>query len=129
MKLKKVGVVLLILIVGVITLGFVNKWYYPALPLDALTSKEALQKLKTSNQKIVEIGTDSNVTWYMTKNPEKGMLAVDETIKQFISRDGWEFNEKNGSGLFFEKNGERLIVSTEMWTSRYVLIKVPLNPT
>ncbi|MEK5231739.1 hypothetical protein MHB42_08155 [Lysinibacillus sp. FSL K6-0232] len=123
--MKKVGGVLIILIAGVLALGFVNKWYYPALPIDALTPKEALQKLKTSDQKLVAIGTDNDVTWYITKNPEKGMLEVDETIQQLLSRNGWALKEKEGSGLFFEKDGERLIVSKEMWTSRYVLIKVP----
>lgn len=114
---------------SVIILVFVNKWYYPALPIDALTSKEAIQKLNTSDQKIVEIGTDNGITWYLTKNPEKGMLEVDKTIQQLISRDGWGLKKKEGSGLFFEKNDERLIVSKEMWTSRYVLIKVPSTPT
>lgn len=32
-----------------------------------------------------------------------------------IGSNGWEFKEKDGAGLFFEKDGERLVATTEMW--------------
>lgn len=44
-----------------------------------------------------------------------------------IGSKGWKFKEKEGSGLFFEKGDEKLIVTTEMWTGKYVLVKVPEN--
>ena len=42
-----------------------------------------------------------------------------------VKQKGWSFKDKEGSGLFFEKNSERIIVTTEMWMRKYVLIKVP----
>lgn len=49
---------------------------------------------------------------------------ADENIKQLLASNGWEFKEKDGGGLFFEKGEKRLIVSTKMWTKKYVLFKV-----
>ncbi|MFC7686457.1 hypothetical protein [Ureibacillus sp. GCM10028918] len=52
-------------------------------------------------------------------------MNADENVKQLVAAKGWEFKEKDGSGLFFEKNGERLIATTQMWTKEYVLVKIP----
>jgi len=51
----------------------------------------------------------------------------DENIKQMIGSNGWEYKEKDGAGLFFEKDGKRLIATTQMWTKDYVLVKIPSN--
>ncbi|MFC5589263.1 hypothetical protein ACFPRA_10210 [Sporosarcina soli] len=45
-------------------------------------------------------------------------------VKQMIGSNGWEFKEKEGSGLFFEKEGKRLIAATQMRTKKYVLVQV-----
>ncbi|WP_226087599.1 hypothetical protein [Mesobacillus sp. S13] len=54
-----------------------------------------------------------------------GITIADENIKQMIGSSGWEFKEKDGAGLFFEKDGRRLIATTQMWTGKYVLVKIP----
>ena len=51
----------------------------------------------------------------------------DENIKQMIGSNGWEYKEKDGAGLLFEKDGKRLIATTQMWTKDYVLVKIPSN--
>lgn len=50
-----------------------------------------------------------------------------EHIKNMIRGKGWTFVEQEGSGYFFEKDGQKLIVTTEMWTRKYVLAKVPVQ--
>ncbi|MEK9197025.1 hypothetical protein [Ureibacillus sp. FSL E2-3493] len=40
---------------------------------------------------------------------------------------GWTLTDKDGSGLFFEKQGEKLIVTTQKWTSEYVLVDIPAD--
>lgn len=40
-----------------------------------------------------------------------------------VVSNGWEFKDKDGAGLFFEKDGEELIATTQMWTKNYVLVK------
>lgn len=117
---RRVGILLGAVVVVVAVFMFVNKSYYPSLPIDNLSAKEAIEKLRNSDETIVEIATDDDYTWYMTKSRSE----VDENIKQMIGANGWEFSAKDGAGLFFEKDGERLIVTTQMWTGNYVLIQV-----
>ncbi|MCG7335048.1 hypothetical protein MHZ95_07140 [Sporosarcina sp. ACRSM] len=117
--MKQVGIILgFVIIVAMFMIA--NKSYYPPLPIDHLSAKDALEKLKSSDERIVEIATDNDYTWYITKSQSE----VDENIKQMISSNGWEFKEKEGSGLFFEKEGERLIATTQMWTKKYVLVQL-----
>lgn len=103
---------------------FVNKSYYPALPIENVTAKEAIGKLENSDETIVEFATDDDSTWYITKNKNEGISIADETIKKMIASKGWEFKAKEGSGLFFEREDPQLIVTTQKWTKKYVLVQV-----
>ncbi|WP_186580295.1 hypothetical protein [Aquibacillus kalidii] len=111
----------IVIIVGFI---FVNKSYYPPLPIENLTAKEVIQKLKKSDNKVVEIAEEDETIWYITKNENEGIRKADENIKQMIISNGWEFKNKDGAGLFFKKNEERLVATTQMWSENYVLVKV-----
>ncbi|MHA6261460.1 hypothetical protein ACXYMX_16490 [Sporosarcina sp. CAU 1771] len=123
--MKRIGIVLGIIVVSVSVFIIVNKSYYPSLPIDNLSAKEVIEKLKKSDEKVVEIATDVNSIWYITRNENKDdVLLVDEIIIQMIASKGWEFKEKMGAGLFFEKEDEKLIVTTQMWTGKYVLVQV-----
>lgn len=102
----------------------VNKSYYPSLPIDNLSAKEVIEELEHSDNKVVEIAVEGDTIWYITRTDNQGILIADENIKQMIGSNGWEFKEKDGGGLFFEKGGERLIVTTQMWSEKYVLVKV-----
>ena len=123
-KLKKIGFIIGIVIVIIAMFIFVNKSYYPSLPIANLSAKEVIGKLEESDSKIVEIIVEDDTIWYITRTDNQGILLADENIKQMIVSNGWEFKEKDGSGLFFEKDGERLVVTTQMWTKKYVLVKV-----
>lgn len=125
--MKKVGFILGIAIVIIAVFIFVNKLYYPSLPIENLSAKEAIDKLKESESKIAEIAVEGDSIWYITRNENKGISIADENIKQMIGSNGWEFKEKDGAGLFFEKDGRRLIATTQMWTEKYVLVKIPGN--
>lgn len=122
--MKQVGIILGIVVVIVAVFIFVNKSYYPSLPIDNLSAKETIEKLKNSDEKIVEIATDDDSIWYITKTENEGISIADENIIQMIGSKGWEFKEKDGAGLFFGKDGERLLVTTQMWTKKYVLVQV-----
>ncbi|WLR54573.1 hypothetical protein LC048_19430 [Mesobacillus subterraneus] len=123
--MKKVGFILGIAIVIIAVFIFVNKLYYPSLPIEDLSAKEAIDKLKESQSKIAEIAVEGDSIWYITRSENKGISIADENIKQMIGSNGWEFKEKDGAGLFFEKDGRRLIATTQMWTGNYVLVKIP----
>lgn len=122
--MKRVGIILVIGIVFVAVFLFVNKLYYPSLPIENLSAKEVIGKLKNSDEKIIEFATDDVFTWYITRSKNDGISIADENIKQMIGSNGWEFKAKEGSGLFFEKEDEQLIVTTQMWTKKYVLVQV-----
>ncbi|VDG97016.1 Uncharacterised protein [Lysinibacillus sphaericus] len=122
--MKRFGIILVSLLIVVAVFLFVNKSYYPPLPMDNLSAKEAIEKLKNSDEKIVEVATEDDSIWYITKSENKGMSLADDNIKQMIGSKGWQFKEQDGAGLFFEKDGEKLVVITEMWTTKYVLVQV-----
>ncbi|WP_449536354.1 hypothetical protein [Ferdinandcohnia sp. Marseille-Q9671] len=122
--MKKVGLILSIVIVVIAAFIFVNKLYYPALPIENLSAKDAIDKLKESDSKIAEIAVEGDSIWYITSSENRGISIADENIKQMVVSNGWEFKEKDGAGLFFEKDGEELIATTQMWTKNYVLVKI-----
>jgi hypothetical protein len=123
--MKKVGFILGIAIVIIAVIIFENKLYYPSLPIENLSAEEAIDKLKESESKIAEIAIDGDSIWFITSSENKGVSIADENIKQMIGSNGWEFKEKDGACLFFEKDGRRLIATTQMWTENYVLVKIP----
>lgn len=122
--MKKIG--LLIVALFVVSWVFIdsNKLLYPPLPIDSLTPKEAIQKLNASSFDLVVLSNDKKATWYLTALSARGIQKVDDDIQQMMANEGWAFLEKEGSGLFFEKNDERSIVTTEMWTKQYVLVQI-----
>ncbi len=122
--MKKIGIILGVTIVMMAVFLYIKQSYYPPLPINTITPKEIIKKLEQSDQKVVELVEEDGVIWFITKAKDSN---VDENIKDMISEKGWTFKEKEGSGLFFEKAEERLIVTTEMWSSKYVLVKVPIT--
>ncbi|MFZ3579567.1 hypothetical protein [Virgibacillus sp. DJP39] len=125
--MKKFGMILGIFVAVIVVFVFINKLYYPSLPINDISAKEAIDKLKESNSKITKIAVEGDSIWYITSSENKGISIADENIKQLIASNGWEFKQKDGSGLFFENDGERLIATTQMWTGNYVLVKIPGN--
>ncbi|MEK3806446.1 hypothetical protein [Metabacillus sp. SLBN-84] len=107
--------------------AYVNKWYYPPVPISGITAKEAIERLKNTDRKIVEIASENGHVWYITRSENRGASIADQETKRMLAANGWKLKRKDGSGLFFEKDGERLIASTQMWTKKYVLVKVPEN--
>ncbi len=125
--MKKVGIILVLFITVIAVFVFINKLYYPSLPIDDISAKQAIELLKESDSKIAEIAVEADSIWYITSSENKDISIADENIKQMIGSYGWEFKGKDGAGLFFEKDEKRLIATTQMWTKNYVLVKIPSN--
>lgn len=89
--MKKVGFILSIVIVVIASFIFVNKLYYPALPIENLSAKDAINKLKESASKIVEIAVEGDSIWYITSSENRGISIADENIKKMVVSNGWEF--------------------------------------
>ncbi|WP_282142588.1 hypothetical protein [Cytobacillus oceanisediminis] len=125
--MKKGGMILGLFLAVIAVFVFVNKLHYPSLPIADTSAKEAIDILKESESKIAEIAVEGDSIWYITSSENQGVSIADENIKQMISSNGWEFKERDGAGLFFEKDGRILIATTQMWTGNYVLVKIPGN--
>ncbi|ARJ39358.1 hypothetical protein SporoP8_11025 [Sporosarcina ureae] len=123
--MKWIGMIAAVFAVMAAVWMVVNKSYYPSLPIENQSAKEVIGQLNDSDQKIIEIATDENFIWYITRSQNDGISVADEAIKEMIGSKGWVFTAKEGSGLFFEKESESLLVTTQMWTKKYVLVHVP----
>ena len=121
MKKWGLAIGIVILVVGLVM--FYNKLYYPALPIESISKKEVIEKLGDSNKPIVKLAEQNNFEWYIID--ERNTTIANEIIKEYVSQYGWTFQRIEGSGIFFEKQGENLPVSTEKWTSRYILVQIP----
>lgn len=121
--MRKIGVLISLIVGLILMIMLVKQSYYPPLPLENYSAKEVVEILNKSNQEVAEIGVEAGTIWFITEHEHD----VDGKIQRMMEEKGWVFQEKDGAGLFFEKDGERLIVTTEMWSEKYVLVKVPID--
>src|SRR5699024_8754935 len=97
---------------------FYNKLYYPTLPIETISKKEVIEKLNKSDEKILKLTSENGKEWYIVN--EQNQSIVDEIIIDMLSQKEWVFKRKDGSGLFFEKQGEDLIITTQKWTGVFI---------
>lgn len=102
-----------------------NKLYYPPLPIETISKKEVIEKLNKSDEKIIKLTSENGREWYIVNEPNQSI--VDEIIIDMLNQKEWRFKQKDGSGLFFEKQHEGLIITTQKWTDDYSLVDIPLN--
>ena len=123
--MKKILITIALIVVLVGAFVFYNKLYYPPLPIETISKKEVIEKLNHSEQKITKLTSEKGKEWYIVN--ERNQSNVDEIIIEMMNEKDWVFKEKEGSGLFFEKQGEDLIITTEKWTSNYSLVDIPMK--
>lgn len=82
-----------------------------------------IEKLNDSDEQIVNLTNENDYEWYIIS--ERNKASADAIIKELVSKNSWVFKQKDGAGLFFEKQGDKLIATTQMWTGDYVLVKIP----
>jgi len=123
MKKILIAILLTLSIAGVYI--FMNKLYYPPLPIESMSKKEVVHALKSSDEKIVPLTVENGKQWVLIN--ERSQPIIDALIIDMLQNYGWAFKAKEGSGLFFEKQNTKLIVTTEKWTSNYSLVDIPIN--
>jgi predicted RNA binding protein YcfA (HicA-like mRNA interferase family) len=119
--IKRLTIITLIAVI-LVTYAYSSKFYLPTLPIESVSKKEVLQSINKASDPIVKIANEDEHDWFITR-ADQGEYR--ETIKEMIGDQGWEFVTQDGSGYFFEKGDEKLIVTTKMWTGKYVMVKVP----
>ncbi|WP_316568201.1 hypothetical protein [Neobacillus sp. YIM B06451] len=104
---------------------FSSKIYYPPLPIQQMSKKEVIEKANGMDGQIVRLSTENNYAWYILRG--RNMETADQAIIELVNRYGWTYFQKEGSGLFFEKQGDTLILTTQKWTRDYTLVKIPVR--
>lgn len=103
---------------------FYFKTYYPSLPIESVSKREAVSKVNASNENIVKLTEEDGYDWYISKM-QQGKAYED--LKQMMKDKGWIYKEQMGAGFIFQKENEDLIIESEMWTGKYVLFQMPKN--
>ena len=121
---KLLGIFVLVIVAAGASI-FTSRSYYPPLPIESVSKKEAIEKGNSHNADLVKLTDENGYAWYILS--KQNTSKADEVIKDMVNRHGWTFIQKEGSGLFFEKKGVPLIVSTQQWTSNWLLVKIPAD--
>ncbi|WP_404469536.1 type II toxin-antitoxin system HicA family toxin [Sutcliffiella horikoshii] len=119
--IKRLTIISLVAIILVIV-AYNNRFYYATLPIESISKKEVLHSINDSSEPIVKIANEDGYDWFITRS-DQGEYR--EILKAMIGDHGWEFDTQDGSGYFFKKEDEMLIITTQMWTGEYVIVQVP----
>lgn len=113
---------MILLIAYILTLLF-TKSYYPPHPIDLVTKRELVSLLSKSDQELIKIIDEDHYSWYGFKgNQGVGKEALIGAMKA----RGLTFVEQLGSGYIFEDESQQItIVTSQMWTGKYVLYQMP----
>lgn len=52
---------------------------------------------------------------------------VKELILERMNMEQWQYTGQEGSGYFFEKNGQTAIITTKIWNRNYIICTVQNN--
>jgi hypothetical protein len=95
---------------------------YPELPIKSANKTEVASLIESANGQIVKIMAEDGYVWYGALFQQG--RAIDN-FKKKMDQKGWEFLEQNGAGYFFKKGDNTIVVTTKMWTGKYILFKAP----
>lgn len=91
--------------------------------MESISKKELVSKGEEALNKLVYTTSENGHDWYIMSTDSS--KSGNELIQQMAKAYGWQFIEQLGSGYIFERNGEQLIITTEMWSKQFQLVKVP----
>ncbi|MFD2043396.1 hypothetical protein ACFSTA_03300 [Ornithinibacillus salinisoli] len=111
---------MMVIILGVVVYN--TKFFYPPLPIDSVSKKEVLETLNDSSKDMAKIAKEDDYEWYIARMDQSNRF---ESVKQMLSQKEWDYKTQEGSGYFFEKNDRKLVVYTQMWTGKYVIVSIP----
>ncbi|WP_440113677.1 hypothetical protein [Paenibacillus sp. QZ-Y1] len=103
------GVVVLIIILSVL---YINNVGY--------SNVKQMYRLETGENSIVQLESITpGQERYLTKFTKSDRPR--ELLKDRMGNEGWTFIQQDGSGHFFEKNGQQVIVQAQRWNRFFVL--------
>lgn len=110
--------IILILLLVILVFGFIM--IYPVLfqegnPLPIL---KGIIELSFTNSYIIKISDEPQI--YITKT-NKG----NSPIIELMEKEGWKFGNQAGSGYLFSKGGNKKVISSVQYTSKYIIWEIP----
>ena len=123
----------ILLLVGLVLVAFggfsayriyESKSYYPDLPINGVSKKEAVSKAEDSEGKLVKLTNENGYEWYTTKT--RDINKVDGMVETHVGQHGWTPVDKAGAVSFYEKQEkqvDKLAVETKTWKD-YMLINI-----
>lgn len=116
----------IILVIGLWSYFNRPAFLYPALPFSQPDKSSVVAKLKQADDEMLILLTttdsDSRFFWVGAKSAQSGEA---KPLKNLLQTSGWTFVEQEGAGYFFEKDKQRIVITSQMWSSDFVLFKVP----
>ncbi|MED1662999.1 hypothetical protein [Brevibacillus laterosporus] len=97
---------------------------YPPLPIASMPVEQAMAMVKEHPEQLVSLGKEGGYEYYMMEGTQK---EAAERLKQQMAQRGYQFIEQQGGGYFFERNGQKQVITSNMWTGKYVILKTA-NP-
>lgn len=120
--MKKYILLSIIVAIFVGLAGYYSKFYYPSLPFDGVSKHVVVKALEKSNGELIQITNDKDYDWYgIESNQEVGRAQVIEMMEA----KGLKYEEYMGSGIIFTNGNDKVIVTSQMWTRKYVVYKIP----
>lgn len=115
--------ILLIVTIGALIFLYMSKLFLPALPFAGVSKKQVFQ-LATASEGLVFITDDEGASWYIYDG--RSTAGTEEFITR-LEQFGFSYIEQMGSAYFFTHpdQTDNLIVSSQQWTSRFVLFRLP----
>jgi hypothetical protein len=97
---------------------------YPPLPVSDTSPREAIQALNHSPDGIVKIAVDDRFAWYISHADQ---VTAAERLKAMMKAKGWTFTNQEGADYFFAKLDGKTVVTSQMWTGKYVRFRIDKN--
>jgi len=121
---KKWKLSIAVLLIVCINVALFMKFHYPELPFTNKTKDEVVHIATTSNLPLRKVTQQGGYVWFIT---DDALEEAVQSLKQRMTNNGWHYVEQDGSGYFFEKDSEKVVIESHQWTSNYLLFQLPIG--
>jgi hypothetical protein len=123
-QMKKLVLSISILFTLCVIVIFSTKFHYPKLPFPDKTKHEVAQLATSSDLPLSKVTQQNGYVWFVTDDSHKEALV---SLKHRMTQNGWEFVDQHGSGYFFKKGNEKVLIESQQWTRNYLLFQLPIG--
>jgi len=122
--MKKWMLPIAILLIICANIAFSTTILYPELPFQNKTKAEVVKLASSSTLPLSKITRQGGHVWFVTDDSKEVAL---QSLKDRMTKNGWDYIEQDDTGYFFEKESERVIIECQQWTSDYLLFQLPIG--